>query len=124
MYSFRQALWSRYMPLYDVIRKELTKDNLGEIRIVRADLTSPIDISDDTFMSLSHCGGALLCLGLYPVQFATLVFNEMPEKIVAVGNLASTGKYSASNLELRYDGVSWEILPTADCSTCRIRIKL
>ena len=112
------------MPLYDVIRKELTKDTLGEIRIVRADFTSPFGNNDDKFMSLSHCGGALLCIGLYTVQFATLVFNEMPEKIVAVGNLASTGKKYASNLELCFDGVRLEISPTADCPTRRIRIKL
>ena len=32
-------------------------------------------------------GGGLMDIGIYVVQFAVLVFKEMPQSITAVGNL-------------------------------------
>ena len=36
-------------------------------------------------------GGGLLDIGLYPIQFACLVYGEMPETITALGNITQTG---------------------------------
>ncbi len=39
-------------------------------------------------------GGALLDVGIYPIQLADIVFGpDKPEKIVATGTLLETGRY-------------------------------
>ena len=36
-------------------------------------------------------GGAMLNVGIYPIDFATMIFGEKPESVHAQGWLASTG---------------------------------
>ena len=36
-------------------------------------------------------GGGILDLGMYPIQLACLVYDQMPENIVALGNILESG---------------------------------
>lgn len=58
---------------------------LGDPRLVLATFIAQ-DTNTDRNIRLDLGGGALLNIGIYVVQFACLVFKEMPESITAVGN--------------------------------------
>jgi predicted dehydrogenase len=78
-----EALWTFFLPRYDVVRQLLADGVLGDVRTVLADHG---EWFPDTHRILRHdlAGGALLDLGTYPVAFASWVLGE-PERIVAIG---------------------------------------
>lgn len=98
---FMEGVWSRFFPVYDKIRTELNEGRLGEVRYVQAELSLPL-MGIENIYSHKLGGGALLAIGIYTVQLATLVFNEQPESITAVGNMAKTGVDENAVVILKY----------------------
>lgn len=79
-------MWSRWFPVYAQIRKELEEGTVGEPRLVQ--VTFCVQIAHvDRVNNIAMGGGGILDIGIYIVQFATMVFNEMPESITAVGTM-------------------------------------
>ena len=72
--------------MYAQIRKELEAGTLGETRLVTVNFCVPI-AHVDRIKDLKLGGGGLLDIGIYVVQFATMVFKEKPESVTAVGNM-------------------------------------
>lgn len=64
---------------------------LGDLRVARAEFGK--DLSHvPRAVDRAQAGGALLDLGIYCVQFISMVFGgQKPEKISAVGRLHETG---------------------------------
>ncbi|WAR28496.1 DHDH-like protein [Mya arenaria] len=83
---FMEGCWSRFFPVYDLIRSEMDKRTLGEVRMVQANFCVQI-AHVDRIKKISMGGGGVLDLGIYCIQFACLVFKEMPESITVVGGL-------------------------------------
>jgi len=78
-----EALWTFFLPRYDVVRRLLDDGVLGDVRTVLADHG---EWFPDTHRILRHdlAGGALLDLGTYPLALASWVLGE-PERVVAIG---------------------------------------
>ncbi|GAB3617236.1 Gfo/Idh/MocA family oxidoreductase [Okibacterium endophyticum] len=96
-----EAMWSRYHPKTSVIRRLIAEGALGEVRSVVADFghAVPADVAHRLYRP-ELGGGALLDLGIYPVQFSSMVAGR-PASITAVGGLTTTGvdAYSTSILQ-------------------------
>ena len=73
-----EALWTFFLPKFDVIRQILDSGMLGEIRTVLAD-HGEYFTADHRIMRLDLAGGPLLDLGTYPVSFATWVLPAATE---------------------------------------------
>lgn len=86
-----EALWSRFLPSYRRLVELLGDGSLGEPTFVEADFgfALPFD-PDHRLYDLELGGGALLDLGVYPVQLASLVLGP-PERVSAVGHIGTTG---------------------------------
>lgn len=86
-----EAMWSRFLPHYDVVRQLLADGALGELVTVTADHGQYFDF-DPQFRLFNPdlAGGALLDLGIYPISFASFV-QGTPTSIQGSGTLASTG---------------------------------
>ena len=86
-----EALWSRFLPAYRVLVDLLGDGRIGEPLLVEADFgyRTPV-VPDDRHFDLHQGGGALLDLGIYPVQLCTLVLG-LPDRVVADGIVGSTG---------------------------------
>jgi predicted dehydrogenase len=86
-----EAMWSRFLAHYDVVRRCLEQGLLGEVTAVGADHgqllypDGPQRLSDPAL-----AGGALLDLGIYPVSFAHLVLGAFTD-VHATGTLVETG---------------------------------
>ena len=87
----QEAMWSCFMPHYDVIRQVIESGTIGEVTGVIADHCQyfPFD-PEHRLYAPELGGGALLDLGVYPLAFAHWVAGS-PETVQATGTLTSTG---------------------------------
>lgn len=80
-----EALWTFFLPRFDVVRQILDSGALGEIRTVLADLGEHFDpAGGHRIFDPSLAGGPLLDLGTYPVSLATWVLGA-PDSVQASG---------------------------------------
>lgn len=84
-----EAMWTRYLPHSDVIRRILREDMLGEVRSVVADHGQAIP-PDSRLFRPEAGGGALLDLGVYPFAFASEVLGA-PLTVHTNGTVTETG---------------------------------
>ncbi len=86
-----EAMWTRFLPHIDVVRRCLEDRLLGEVKAVEADHgqllypDGPQRLADPAL-----AGGALLDLAIYPVSFAHLALGAFTD-VQATGTLAVTG---------------------------------
>lgn len=75
------------------MRRLLKQGEVGDVQMVRAEFGLPV--SHVPRMSENKLGGGgLVDLGIYPLQFAFMVFNgEKPESIHASGHCLHTGTH-------------------------------
>jgi len=86
-----EAMWSRFLPAYGVLRDLLGEERVGEVRLVEADFGFRRDIDPDhRLFDLALGGGALLDLGIYAAQLVALVLGH-PDRLVAQGHIGETG---------------------------------
>ena len=90
--SSPQAVWTRFFPASLEIRRLLAQEELGEVKVVRVDFGAALmDVPRAVEKELG--GGALLDIGIYCLQFITMVFGgERPESIQATGACLDTGR--------------------------------
>lgn len=82
-----EAMWSRFLPKFDVLRQVLDSGMLGEIRAVMAD-HGEYFTTDHRIYDPALAGGPMLDLGSYPVAFAHWVLGA-PSDIAALGTPAN-----------------------------------
>ena len=86
-----EAMWTRFLPSTDIVRRLLEDGGLGDLRVVTADHGQYFDIGPEhRLLNPLLAGGALLDLGVYPISFASFVLG-VPDTITARGDLTSTG---------------------------------
>ena len=78
-----EALWTLFLPKFDVIRQLLEAGVLGEVRTVHADC-GEFFAPDHRILRADLAGGPLLDLGTYPIAFATWVLGP-PVHVQAAG---------------------------------------
>jgi predicted dehydrogenase len=105
-----EAMWSRYLPQASVIRRLLADGVLGELRAVLADHGQAITADPQHRLYRPELGGgALLDLGIYPVQLSSMVLGA-PTRVVAVGGMTETGVDAYSTLVLTHHGAAQSTL--------------
>ena len=98
-----EALWTRYLPQTSVIRQLLADGVLGEPRSVLADHGQAIGAGPGhRLYEPALGGGALLDLGVYPIQLSSMVLGA-PSSVTAVGGLSESGVDAFSTLVLTHE---------------------
>ena len=86
-----EAMWTRFLPHIDEIRRLLAEGALGDIVTVTADHGQWFAKDPDFRLFAPELGGgALLDLGVYPISFASMVLGK-PDRIVSLIDPAFTG---------------------------------
>jgi predicted dehydrogenase len=99
-----EAIWSRFLPAYAVLQEVLDSGRIGEPLMVEADFgfRMPVDPTHRLF-DLQQGGGALLDLGIYPVQLCSLVLGAA-QSVVATAVVGETGVDEQAVAVLRHRG--------------------
>lgn len=82
-----EAMWTRFLPKFDVIAQVLDAGLLGEIRTVIAD-HGEFFTADHRIYNPALAGGPMLDLGSYPVAFACWALGA-PIDVAAIGQPAN-----------------------------------
>lgn len=95
-----EAIWTRYMPSRAIIDELVAGDVIGSITSLTANLGYPVG-DKERMRTLTLAGGSLLDLGVYPINFALMVFGhdivnissscvKTPAGVDARGNITMT----------------------------------
>ncbi|MFL6079340.1 MAG: Gfo/Idh/MocA family protein [Ornithinibacter sp.] len=99
-----EAMWSRYLPHYDVVRRTIEAGTLGEVVLVDADHGQLLWPDGPARLSQPElAGGALLDLGVYPISFADHVLGGL-DSITARGTLTDLGVDATTTVGARGPG--------------------
>ena len=86
-----EAMWSRFLPHYDVIARAIEDGLLGPVTTVFAEHCQPLYPDGPQRLAAPElAGGALLDLGVYPISFADLVLGPLTS-VTATGALTDRG---------------------------------
>jgi predicted dehydrogenase len=108
-----EAIWSRYLPAYRSLVDIIAAGRIGEPLLVEADfgVRRPLEPEHRLF-DLALGGGALLDLGIYPIQLCSLVLGS-PEHVVADGVVGVTGVDEVNAAVLHYPGERLGVIKSA-----------
>ncbi|XP_071100092.1 trans-1,2-dihydrobenzene-1,2-diol dehydrogenase-like [Haliotis cracherodii] len=100
---FMEGFWSRFFPVYEKVREELSSNSIGDIILIQNSFCVNIyDIARINDKRLG--GGGLMDIGCYCVMMADMIFKERPEKIVAEGEVTKDGVDAGGAITLRFSG--------------------
>lgn len=94
-----EAMWTRYLPQYDLIRQILDADTLGHIEVVNVSMCQA-NLEVPRLWKKNH-GDPLFDMGIYPISFCQ-TFLGNPTKITAQGVLNSDGVDEEISVQLSY----------------------
>ncbi len=98
-----EALWTRYLPIYNVVRKWLDENLIGDIKLLTSTFGYVFErnLTDRKF-NHQLAGGALLDLGIYPIAISQWVLRKNPESFTASGYLGETNVDEMTAVNLNY----------------------
>jgi len=98
-----EAIWTRYMPLSMKIREIMDSGIIGEPRMLTATLCYMME-KKERILKPELCGGALLDLGVYALNFARMYFGKDIVKTVSNCILNPAGMDMHECISLTYKG--------------------
>ncbi len=86
-----EALWTRYLPIYDQIRRWLDEEQIGELKLLDSNFCFRAP-SDPKHRTWNHelAGGALLDIGVYNIAVSQWVFGDNPQSFSAHSLISET----------------------------------
>lgn len=114
-----EAIWTRYMPSRRMIDDIIAEGVIGEVRAVDANLGYLIE-GKERIVKPELAGGALLDLGVYTLNFASMVLGGDVVRMESSVEMFPTGVDKSENLTLYYRGGQVATLQsTAACKMSR-----
>ena len=105
-----EAMWTLFLPKYDVIRQLLEDGALGEVHTVLADMGEHFE-PEHRIWRADLAGGPLLDLGTYPLMLATWVLGA-PAHVTAEGTFTADGLNTQAGAMLRSPSDQLAVLHT------------
>ena len=98
------AFWTRFFPAMVKLRELLADEVIGDVMLLQADFGFRVaEVQPDhRLFNPDLGGGALLDIGSYQVQMASMVFGRQPAEIVSKATLGSTGVDELSATVFQY----------------------
>lgn len=109
-----EAIWTRYMPMVDMIKEVLEQRMIG----------TPMMLSANLSYSLEHvrrmydpalAGGTLLDLGVYPLNFASIFFGTDIAKVSSFCTYTETGVDKQETITIQYKNGRVACLTASQC---------
>ena len=112
-----EAIWTRYMPSLRIMKDIIASGALGEIKMVSASLFYVID-HVQRLIRPELAGGALLDVGVYPLNFACMILGSDPVRIESSVQLTDAGVDYQESFTLHYADGRMAVLSAGMGSRC------
>ncbi len=96
-----EAIWPRYMPSAEIIRKALSSGMIGKPQLLTANLSGFAEDIERIY-NPALAGGALLDVGIYPLTFCSMFFGDDFTRIDSSVDMMLTGVDRQETLTLHY----------------------
>ena len=96
-----EAIWTRYMPLSHKVKEIMDSGIIGKPRIITATLCYMME-NKVRIVRADLCGGALLDLGVYALNFARMYFGTDIVRTVSNCHLGPTGMDMHESISLSF----------------------
>lgn len=118
-----EAIWTRYMPFSkEIVRMVHSGELIGRPYMLTANLGYPIE-DKERIRKPELCGGALLDLGVYPINLAFMIFGNAPERILSCCSKNELGVDLQNSMTFIYPGGEMAVMQTtARCANDRMGV--
>ena len=114
-----EAIWTRYMPFSHTIRELVFNGSIGRPHMLTANLGYPIAYKE-RIAKPELCGGALLDIGVYPINFARMIFGTGIDDIQSHCAKNNYGVDIQESISFRYANGNMAVMQlTASCANDR-----
>ncbi len=97
------AVWTRFLPTLIKTRELLAEGVIGDVRMLLVDFGFRAQFKPEARLFNPELGGgALLDVGIYPLQFASMVMGTPPSEMVAKAAFGETGVDEQVAMTLKY----------------------
>ena len=108
-----EALWPRYMPSRKIIDDLLAEGVIGEVRMLTSNLCYAVE-HKERIWNPALAGGALLDLGIYVLNFASMVFGDDIVQMDSTVDKFETGVDRTETITIKYrDGKVAQLMASA-----------
>ena len=109
-----EAMWSRFTPLFQQVKRWILEGLIGEIQLVQSDYGQVMDFSpENRFFNPDLGGGSLLDIGIYPISLASFIYEKQPVNIQSRVHLGNTGVDELAAMIFDYGNGRLAILSSA-----------
>lgn len=96
-----EAIWTRYMPMVETIKGVLSAGTIGEITMMTCNLGYPLS-HVQRMVEPQLAGGALLDLGVYPINFAYMMFGSDIKSVTSCCTKLPSGVDATDSITFTY----------------------
>lgn len=111
-----EAIWTRYMPMREIINEVVASGIIGEVTSISANLGYTID-HVPRIQEPGLAGGALLDLSVYVINFASMILGNNMKEINATAVMTEKGVDSQDAIVITYPDGKLAVLYTTTLST-------
>lgn len=104
-----EAIWTRYMPMRKKLDEIIASGVIGNVYSLYATLSYPV-IEVERIAEPYLAGGALLDIGIYAVNFASMVFGDKIKEVKASAVLTDKGIDAADSITFFYEDGKMAVL--------------
>lgn len=107
-----EAIWTRYMPMRETLNQLITGGIIGTPYLLTANLGYIIS-GKERILRPELAGGALLDVGVYTLNFASMVFGNEIRSITGTAVLMDTGVDAQNSVTLVYEDGRMAVLTSS-----------
>lgn len=104
-----EAIWTRYMPSRKMINDLIESGVIGEVTSLSANLGYVLD-KVERMQNPELAGGALLDLGVYPINFALMVFHSEVKSVSSTAVMSPKGIDWMNSITLTFEDGKMAVL--------------
>jgi predicted dehydrogenase len=98
-----EAMWTRFLPIHETVRKWISAGRIGEIKLIEAAFGFAADFdAEHRLFDPDLAGGALLDVGVYPLTFARWLYGEEPRAVAVQASFAPSGVDDNVEMQLTF----------------------
>ena len=109
-----EAIWTRYMPSRKMIDDIIASGVIGEVTSLSANLSYPL-FESKRIWDPKLAGGALLDVGVYPINFARMVFGDTLKEVKSTA-VFKNGVDMTDSIVMNFEGDKVATLQSSVCA--------